>query len=128
MTVTLAELFIAALIVVFLIVLVRLLTRRSREDAKIMLRAERYSPRRSPAAAGRAGLSAAIRRMIEPESDAAGAPPGPPLTRMIRLARELTPGVRRLVKEGRKPEAVKLVRERTGMDEETAQQIVDRLG
>lgn len=150
------EILFGALVLVIALLLVRLLTRRLREDAKFLMgtgrgtsRAYAVSPEddtlvgevRSMLAEGdrleaiqhirrKTGLSldAARKRVEEIERETAAAPAELTITQLIRLARELTPEARRLIKAGRKTEAAALLRRKTGMDEKTARKIVDRIG
>ena len=50
------------------------------------------------------------------------------ITSMLKVAREVFPEARRLAKQGQKIEAIKLLRERTGMGLKEAKAIVDKLG
>jgi ribosomal L7/L12-like protein len=50
------------------------------------------------------------------------------ITSMLKLARDVIPEVRRLAKQGQKIEAIKLLRERTGMGLNEAKTIVDKFG
>lgn len=150
------EILFGALVLVIALLLLRMFTRRLREDAKIMMgagwgtsRARTVSPEdetlaeevRNMLAEGdrleaiqhmrrKTGLSleAARKRVEEIEHGTAAAPAELTITQLIRLARELTPEARRLIKAGRKTEAVALLRRKTGMDENTARKIVDRIG
>lgn len=150
------EILFGALVLVIALLLLRIFTRRMREDARIMMGASRSAPRpravaprdealaeevRGMLAEGdkleaiehvrrRTGLplEAAKQRVEEIERESAAAPAELTLTQLIRLARELTPEARRLIKAGRKTEAVALLRRKTGMDESTARKIVDRIG
>ncbi|OGA20694.1 MAG: hypothetical protein A3I02_13945 [Betaproteobacteria bacterium RIFCSPLOWO2_02_FULL_67_26] len=47
---------------------------------------------------------------------------------LLRMAKELGPEIGPLIAQGRKVEAIKLIRERTGMGLKEAKDIVDRLG
>lgn len=74
---------------------------------------------------GKAGL---VQEVAETPERSAGMPPVErTITDMLRLARELTPEVQRLIREGRKREAIRLVHDRTGMGLKQAKIIVDRL-
>jgi ribosomal protein L7/L12 len=58
----------------------------------------------------------------------ASAPPPPGLVATIRQAQETSEEVQKLVKRGRKIEAIKLIRAQTGMGLREAKDLVDRLG
>ena len=58
----------------------------------------------------------------------ASAPPPPGLVATIRQAQEMSDEVQKLVAKGQKIQAIKLIRERTGMGLKEAKDLVDRLG
>jgi hypothetical protein len=148
------DIFAAALVFILVLLLARILTRRFREDAKVLLGAKRVlsrprtvqgrgemrgaKGRHAPAEGGKRDGVRRARERAHPAREAAEGtggdiqrtepPPALSLTQLMGLIRELTPQVRRLVKAGHKTEAVTLIRKRTGMDDDTAKAIVDRFG
>ena len=70
--------------------------------------------------------------MATPQAVSQGAPKTPSekmsITSFIKLAREVAPEVQRLAKAGQKVEAIKLIRDHTGMGLKEAKDIVDKLG
>lgn len=153
---SIGDIFGAAVILLLIIALARILTRRFREDARVLLGRHKYSSRTRLVPGTDETLAAEVRGMLaegekreavkhvremtglSPEaarervdaidSESPAAAPELSLTQLISLARELTPEVRRLVKAGRKTDAVTLIRRRTGMEESTAKKIVGRMG
>jgi ribosomal protein L7/L12 len=75
---------------------------------------------------GKTGTAQEVAQTLERATSTA--PVERTITDMLRLARELTPEVQRLIKENRKVDAIKLIHDRTGMGLKEAKTIVDRLG
>ena len=148
----LTYILIAALIIVLPIILTRVLSGGSK-DTKKVLGAEPSSPRPAALAADAAnaavgaeltrlsqetkmeaikrlrdtGLSlAAAKGTVETleKNPAAARPAG--LVATLRRAQEMSDEVKKLVKNGRKVEAIKLIREQTGMGLKEAKDLVDR--
>jgi ribosomal protein L7/L12 len=153
--VELTYVLIAAAIIILPIVLARLFSSRSRETDKVM-GADRSAPMAAAQAAVPASLSAEVKQLLAQgkkmeaiklvrertgaqlaeaketvESMEEGRSPGRDgpmdVSAMLRMAKELSPEVGRLLGQGRKVDAIKLIRERTGMGLKEAKDIVDRL-
>lgn len=145
---------IAALLVIVPLALIHVLSRRYREDANVLLRRDAArkttaAPLDQEALAGEVKVLLASGRKIEAiklvlsrrgfslraakelvETIERGASPAGEEQHMAEAAqsaRDLAPEVQRLVKQGQRLEAVKLIRERTGMGLKEAKELVDRL-
>jgi ribosomal protein L7/L12 len=149
----LTYILIAALIIVLPIILTKLLAGGSKDTRKV-LGSEPRTPRPAPAAdAANAAMEAAMARAAREskieaikrlrdtglslaaakdavdtleKKPAAARPAG--LVATLRQAQEMSDEVQKLAKKGRKIEAIKLIRERTGMGLKEAKDLVDRLG
>jgi len=145
---------IALSILILPIALTKLLSGRSR-DTKAAPAATPVSKRAPPATAGTAlrvqvegllvqgGKMEAIKLMRDKTGlplqeakeavetiarDAAILAPAPSLVAFIQRAQEMSEEVRKLAASGQKIEAIKLIRERTGLGLKEAKDLVDRLG
>jgi ribosomal protein L7/L12 len=76
----------------------------------------------------RLGLTEAKAAVEAIGKEAAIVPPAPGLQATIRRALEMSDEVQHLVSQGQKIEAIKLIRERTGLGLKEAKDLVDRLG
>ena len=152
----LTYLLIAAVIIILPIVLSKLFSSRPRDTDRVM-GADMPAPKPAAAADAPESLSAEVKKLLaqgkkieaiklarektgfllEAAKDMVdtiekgGSPARDGLTdvsSMLRMAKELSPVVGPLIAQGRKVEAIKLIRERTGMGLKEAKDIVDRLG
>jgi len=73
-------------------------------------------------------LSEARERVEKIGKDAAIVPPAPGLMETIQRAQQMSEEVRRLAARGQKIEAIKLLREKSGLGLKEAKDLVDRLG
>jgi ribosomal protein L7/L12 len=147
---------IAVLVIILPLLLIHVLSRRYREDAKILLGARSLTSKTTATSVDRDMLSeevkellangrkidaiklvrektrfslGAAKEMVETmERVASPAAHERTMAETLQIARELAPEVRRLVKQGQRLEAVKLIRKRTGMGLREAKEMVDKLG
>src|SRR5690242_3551282 len=114
---------IGAVIVVLPLVLTRLFSGSSGDTTRVLGAERRSKP---------AGVTRAPRSSIAAKpAQSANAPAQPAnglqsISSALRLSRKIGPKLIELIKTGQKIEAIKLIRERTGMDLKTAKDIVDR--
>ena len=115
---------IGAAIVVLPFVLTRLFSGSSGDTTRVLGAEQRAKP---------AGVTRGQRPGAGAKpAKAAGAPAQPAdglqsISSALRLSREIGPKLIELIKSGQKIEAIKLIREKTGVDLKTAKSIVDRL-
>lgn len=147
---------IAGVIIILPLILTRLFSGGSRRDTDAVLGAPTATRKEAQQTGGKETLAAEVKDLLDQgrkieaiksarektgpplaaakdlvetiEISAKPATVEPAILEMIRVASELPPAVQRLVKEGRKTEAIKLIRARTGMDLKEAKEIVDKLG
>lgn len=150
------NIIIAALLIILPLLLIHVLTRRYREDAKILLGARSLTSKTTVTSVELDALSEevkdllakgrkidaiklvrektrfsleAAKEMVETiEKGASPAAHERTMAEALQTAHELTPEVQRLVKKGQRLEAVKLIRERTGIGLREAKELVDKLG
>lgn len=152
----LTYLLLAAAIIILPLVLTKLFSSRSRDTERVM-GADVRAPKQAAAPGAPESLSAEVKKLLaqgrkidaiklarettgfplEAAKDMVeliekGGNPAPDgltsVSSALRLSKELSPEVGRLLAQGRKIEAIKLIRERTGMGLKEAKDIVDRLG
>ncbi len=151
----LTYIIIAAVIIIFPFILTRLFSGRSRMDTDTVPGASTATRKNARQAGGKETPAAEVNDLLDQgskieaitsarektalplatakdmvetiEKSAKPATVEPAILEMIRVASELAPAVQQLVKEGKKVEAIKLIRDRTGMDLKEAKDIVDKL-
>lgn len=109
---------IAALLIFVPLLVLHMLLRRYREDANLLLRPR--STKREVATTASASRDTAPQDTKPAEQERT-------MAEVLQSARQIAPEVERLVKKGRRLEAVKLIRERTGLGLKEAKELVDKL-